>query len=105
MRFNPSAYNSARWSAGSCIKTLSATPSRFSPVGVRLPVQGRQADVGVLEADDPLFPEVFLVSVPSDAVETHAQEQGDGQHRQSGVAPQLDIVVEHARSEGGGAGP
>ena len=67
---------------------------------VRLAVQGRQADVGVLEADDPLLPEVLLVRVPADAVEPDAQEQGDRQHRQPGVAPQLDVVLEHPRPEG-----
>ena len=47
---------------------------------------------------------MFFVGVPADAVEPDAQEQGDGQHRQSGVAPQLDVVLEHPRAEGLGAG-
>ena len=33
-----------------------------------------------------------------------AEEQGDGQHRQAGIAPQLDVVLEHPRPEGQGAG-
>ena len=36
--------------------------------------------------------EVFFVGVPADAVQAHAEKQGDGQHRQPGVAPQLDVV-------------
>ena len=37
-------------------------------------------------------------------VQPDAEEQRDGQHRQPGVAPQLDVVVEHPRPEGEGAG-
>ena len=70
---------------------------------VLLSVQGRQTDVGVVEADDPLFPEVFFVRIPADAVQPDAQEQGDRQHRQPGVAPQLDVVLEHPRAERRGA--
>ncbi len=36
-------------------------PERLSPS------QGWQADVGVVEADDPMLTEVFLVGVPADA--------------------------------------
>jgi hypothetical protein len=47
---------------------------------------------------------MFFVGVPADAVEPDAQEQGDGQHRQPGVAAELDVVVEHPWPEGHCAG-
>ncbi len=44
IRFDPSAYNSARRSAGSRIRAQSATPSRFSPVAYCSPSRaGRPA--------------------------------------------------------------
>ncbi len=75
-------------------------PSRFSPVTYCSAGQARQAHVGVPEVDDLLLPEVLLVGIPAAAVQPDAEEQGDGEHRQPGVAPQLHVVVEHPGPEG-----